>query len=76
MPLILLAVMFSLDVVDFDDQLVFRHILPERLVRLLLNKLEEIGYFKLRIVLSTFKALTRTWTPRIFHLLFTVKFKT
>ena len=40
MPPTLLAVMFTLGVVDFDDQLVFRYILPERLVRLLVNKLE------------------------------------
>ena len=31
--------MFILGVVDFDDKLVFRYILPERLVRLLVNKL-------------------------------------
>ena len=31
--------MFILGVVDFDDQLVFRYILPECLVRLLVNKL-------------------------------------
>jgi len=36
-PLILLAVMFILDVVIFDDQLVFRNILPERFI---VNKLD------------------------------------
>ena len=40
MPLTLLAVIFILGVVFFDDQLVFRYILIERLVRLLVNKLE------------------------------------
>ena len=40
MPLTLSAIMFILGVVDFDDQLVFRYILPERLVRLLVNRLE------------------------------------
>jgi len=36
-PLILLAVMFILGVVDFDDQLIFRSILPERFM---VNKLD------------------------------------
>ena len=40
MPQTLLSVMFILGVVDFDDHLVFRYILLERLMRLLVNKLE------------------------------------
>jgi len=36
-PLILLAVMFILGVIGFDDQLVFRYILPERFM---MNKLD------------------------------------
>jgi len=36
-PLILLAVMFILGVVYFDDQLVFRYILPEHFM---VNKLD------------------------------------
>ena len=40
MPLTCLAVMFILGVVDLYDQLVFRYILPERFVRLMVNKLD------------------------------------
>ena len=42
MLLILLVVLFISGVIDFDDQLVFCCILPERLVHLLVNKLEGI----------------------------------
>ena len=43
MPLSCLAVIFTLCVVEFNDQMVFRDILPERLMRLLVNKLDLIS---------------------------------